>query len=69
MADYTLRQLEYFVAAAEAGSITRAAADVHLSQSAMSTALTDLENALDAQLLVRHHAKGITLTAAGMWRR
>ncbi|MGV9711834.1 LysR family transcriptional regulator [Gordonia sp. NPDC003424] len=65
MADYTLRQLEYFVAVAEAGSITRAASTVHLSQSAMSTALTDLEGALGVQLLVRHHAKGITLSPAG----
>ena len=65
VADYTLRQLEYFVAVAEAGSITRAASAVHLSQSAMSTALTDLEAALGIQLLVRHHAKGITLTPAG----
>ncbi|QTI68668.1 LysR family transcriptional regulator [Gordonia polyisoprenivorans] len=65
MADYTLRQLEYFVAVAEAGSITKAAAAVHLSQSAMSTALTDLEGALGVQLLVRHHAKGITLTPSG----
>ncbi|MCM3896068.1 MULTISPECIES: LysR family transcriptional regulator [Gordonia] len=65
VADYTLRQLEYFVAVAEAGSITRAASAVHLSQSAMSTALTDLEGALGIQLLVRHHAKGITLTPAG----
>ncbi|ADG77024.1 Transcriptional regulator, LysR family OS=Tsukamurella paurometabola (strain ATCC 8368 / DSM/ CCUG 35730 / CIP 100753 / JCM 10117 / KCTC 9821 / NBRC 16120/ NCIMB 702349 / NCTC 13040) OX=521096 GN=Tpau_0382 PE=3 SV=1 [Tsukamurella paurometabola] len=65
MADYTLRQLEYFVAVAEANSITRAAAAVHLSQSAMSTALADLEGALGVQLVVRHHAKGITLTPAG----
>jgi DNA-binding transcriptional LysR family regulator len=65
MADYTLRQLEYFVAVAEAGSVTHAAAAVHLSQSAMSAALADLENALSVQLLVRHHAKGITLTPAG----
>jgi DNA-binding transcriptional LysR family regulator len=65
MADYTLRQLEYFVAVAEAGSVTRAAASVHLSQSAMSAALADLENALSVQLLVRHHARGISLTPAG----
>jgi DNA-binding transcriptional LysR family regulator len=65
VADYTLRQLEYFVAVAEAGSVTHAAAAVHLSQSAMSAALADLENALSVQLLVRHHAKGITLTPAG----
>jgi DNA-binding transcriptional LysR family regulator len=63
--DYTLRQLEYFVAVAEAGSVTRAAASVHLSQSAMSAALADLENALSVQLLVRHHARGISLTPAG----
>ena len=58
MAEYTLRQLEYFVAVAEAGSVTAAAAAVHLSQSAMSTALADLERALDVQLLLRHHARG-----------
>lgn len=66
MADYTLRQLEYFVAVAEAGSVTGAAQRVHLSQSAMSTALSDLERALGVQLVTRHHARGITLTAAGL---
>jgi DNA-binding transcriptional LysR family regulator len=65
VADYTLRQLEYFVAVAESGSITGAAARVHLSQSAMSTALAELERALDVQLLLRHHARGVTLTEAG----
>ena len=65
MAEYTLRQLEYFVEVAESGSITGAAARVHLSQSAMSTALADLERALDVQLLLRHHARGVTLTPAG----
>jgi hypothetical protein len=49
VAAYTLRQLEYFVAVAESGSITGAAAQVHLSQSAMSTALADLERALDVR--------------------
>lgn len=42
-----------------------AAARVHLSQSAMSAALADLERALDVQLLLRHHARGVTRTAAG----
>jgi DNA-binding transcriptional LysR family regulator len=65
VADYTLRQLEYFVAVAESGSITGAAARVHLSQSAMSTALAELERTLDVQLLLRHHARGVTLTEAG----
>jgi len=65
VAEYTLRQLEYFVAVAESGSISGAAARVHMSQSAMSTALADLERALDVQLLLRHHARGVTLTAVG----
>ncbi|HET7901247.1 MAG TPA: LysR family transcriptional regulator [Candidatus Nanopelagicales bacterium] len=65
MPDYTLRQLEYFVAVAESGSVTGAAQRVHLSQSAMSTALSDLERVLGVQLLVRHHARGVTLTTAG----
>lgn len=65
MADYTLRQLQYFVAVAEAGSISHAAAGMHMSQSAMSAALSGLENALAVQLFVRHHARGITLTPAG----
>ena len=66
MADYTLRQLEYFVAIAEAGSVTGAAQHMHLSQSAMSTALSDLEHALGVQLVTRHHARGVTVTAAGL---
>ena len=65
MARYTLRQLEYFVAVAETGSVTKAAETIHLSQSALSTALVELERALDVQLFLRHHAKGVTLTPAG----
>ncbi len=65
MPDYTLRQLEYFVAVADAGTVTAAAARVHLSQSAMSTALAELERTLGIALLVRRHARGVTLTPAG----
>ena len=65
MAQYTLRQLEYFVAVAETGSVTKAAQAIHLSQSALSTALVELERALDVQLFLRHHARGVTLTQGG----
>ena len=64
MARITLRQLEYFVAAAETGSVTAAAARVFLSQSAVSTALAELEENLGVQLFVRH-ARGLTLTTVG----
>jgi DNA-binding transcriptional LysR family regulator len=65
MSQYTLRQLEYFVAVAQTGSVTKAAQSIHLSQSALSTALVELERSLDVQLFLRHHARGVTLTPAG----
>jgi DNA-binding transcriptional LysR family regulator len=65
MISFTLRQLEYFVAAVEEGSITAAALRLHLSQSAMSAALANLERALGTQLLVRHPSRGLVLTEPG----
>lgn len=51
---YTLRQLEIFVAIARAGSVSRAAEEVSLSQSAASTALAELERQFDCQLFDRN---------------
>lgn len=64
MSDLTLRQLEYFVATADAGSVTAAAQRLHLSQSALSTALSDLERNLRVQLFVRGR-RGVHLTPVG----
>lgn len=64
-ANFTLVQLRYFLAAAELGSMTAAAAHVSVSQSAVSTAVTHLERELGVQLLIRRHAKGLALTGAG----
>lgn len=64
MADLTLKQLEYLIAAAEAGSVTGAAAQLYISQSAVSTALSDLEQTLGTQLFVRR-PRGLALTNAG----
>lgn len=61
----TVRQLEYFVAAADTGSMTAAAAAVHVSQSAISMAIGDLERALDTQLFIRDRAAGLIITEAG----
>ncbi|GAA4762862.1 LysR family transcriptional regulator [Actinomycetospora chibensis] len=62
---YSLRQLAYFVAVAEAGTLAGASATLHVSASALSLALDELERALDAQLTVRRRAHGIRLTPAG----
>jgi DNA-binding transcriptional LysR family regulator len=65
MPDYTLRQLEYLLAVAEYGSVTTAAKSLHVSQSSLSSGISELERAMKLQLLVRHHAKGVSLTDAG----
>ncbi|GAA2453620.1 LysR substrate-binding domain-containing protein [Agromyces soli] len=61
----TLRQLQYFVAAAEAGTVSAAAERCLASQAAVSTGLGELERALGLQLLVRRPAKGVALTRSG----
>jgi DNA-binding transcriptional LysR family regulator len=62
---FTLRQLEYFVAAGESGSITLASERANISQPSISTAISHLEQELGTQLFVRHHAQGLSLTPAG----
>lgn len=62
---FTLAQLQYFVAAAEAGNISAAAARLHTSQSGMSTAIQRLERDLGCDLFIRNPARGITLTPGG----
>ncbi len=63
--DFTLRQLAYFVAAAEDGTIARAAERLRVSPSAISDAITELERSVGTALCVRRRAHGLTLTAEG----
>src|SRR6201984_2419783 len=64
-AEMELRHLRYFVAVAEAGSLTLAAEQrLHTSQPSLSRQIRDLESELGAQLLKRR-ARGIELTSAG----
>ena len=58
------RRMEIFVAVVEAGQFTRAAEALHLSKSAVSHALTDLEKYLGFQLLIRNN-RSLQLTDAG----
>lgn len=62
---FTLRQLSYFVAAGETGSVTRAAELVNISQPSVSAAISHLETELGVQIFVRQHAQGLSLTTPG----
>jgi DNA-binding transcriptional LysR family regulator len=62
---FTLKQLEYFSAAATHGNLTTAAKALHVSQPSISGAIAHLEKSFDVQLMRRHRAKGVSLTSAG----
>lgn len=62
---FSLKQLQYFVATGDAGGVTLAAEQLHVSQSTMSSAIAELERRLGVQLFVRRHAQGLSLTPAG----
>ncbi|OOB92216.1 LysR family transcriptional regulator [Rathayibacter sp. VKM Ac-2630] len=64
--DISLTQLRYFVAAAERGSMTWAAEELFVAQSAISTSIANLEKSLGTQLLIRRRAKGLQLTTQGI---
>jgi LysR family nitrogen assimilation transcriptional regulator len=59
-----LRQLRYFVGVVQAGSLSRAADQLHVAQSAISHHLSSLESELDRKLVTRG-PKGIKLTEPG----
>ncbi|MDE2440830.1 MAG: LysR family transcriptional regulator [Betaproteobacteria bacterium] len=59
-----LRQLRYFLAIAEHGSLSKAASSVYVAQSALSHQLAQLENEL-GQPLFQRLPRGVELTAAG----
>lgn len=60
----TLRQLRAFAAVAEAGSFTAAARELHLTQSALSVLVRELEREMGVQLLDRN-TRRVSLSEAG----
>lgn len=65
MLRFTLRQLEYFVAVGEMGSIALAAEKVNVSSPSISAAINQLEKEFGLPLFVRQHAQGLSATLAG----
>ncbi|PSJ56030.1 LysR substrate-binding domain-containing protein [Kumtagia ephedrae] len=61
---FTLRQLQYFVAVAEQGSVSRAAQNLSISQSSVTEAVKELEGDLGVTLFERH-PRGLTITHKG----
>lgn len=59
-----LRQLRYFVAACEAGSLLKASGRLHVAQPALGQQIAALEHELGARLLDRS-SRGVTPTEAG----
>jgi DNA-binding transcriptional LysR family regulator len=62
---FTLRQLEYFVAVAEHGSITAAAAACNVAQPSVSLAISDLEALTGKSLFRRQPGQKLAITPAG----
>lgn len=62
---FTLRQLEYFVAVGQAGSIAAASEAVNVSSPSISAAISQLEAEFGIQLFIRQHAQGLSLTPGG----
>ena len=62
--DITLRQVKYFIAAAEAGKIATAASMLSISPSSITESIKELENITGVSLITRHR-RGINLTFDG----
>jgi len=58
---FTLVQLHYFAAAVEYGSMTAAARELMVSQSAISTAIPQLETALGVTIAALDRERGVVV--------
>jgi DNA-binding transcriptional LysR family regulator len=61
---FTIRQLQYFVAVAEQGTVSRAAQNLSISQSSVTEAVKELEADLGVELFERH-SRGLNITHKG----
>jgi DNA-binding transcriptional LysR family regulator len=61
---FTIRQLQYFIAVAEEGTVSGAAQSLSISQSAVTEAIKELEGDLGVTLFERHR-RGLNITHKG----
>ncbi len=61
----SLRALRYVVATADHSNLTEAARHLNVSQPSISSAIAQVEAELGVQIFIRHHARGVSPTAAG----
>lgn len=61
----TLKAMTYFTTALHHGNIAKAAGELHIAASAVSSAIDQVEHAFDLTLVTRQRARGITATASG----
>lgn len=61
---FTFRQLQYFVAVCETGTVSGAAQTLSISQSSVTEAIKDLERDLGVHLFERH-SRGLSITHKG----
>jgi len=61
----TLRQLGYFVAASDHGSISAASKALNVSQPSVSVTISQIEKSYGVELFTRKNSVGINLTTAG----
>lgn len=62
---FTLKQLRYFDAAMRCGSIAKAASEMNISQSSITVAIDQIEQAVGAELFRRIPARGLIATGLG----
>ena len=61
----TLKAMKYFTTALRHGSIVKAAAELNIAASAVSSAIDQVEAEFDLTLVIRQRARGIQANAAG----
>src|SRR6056297_60523 len=61
----TLKAMEYFTTALRHGNIAKAAGEVNIAASAISSAIDQVEAEFDLTLVTRHRARGIQANASG----